>query len=69
MKIRVRRVSAAALALVVCLSLSPVASAAVERDRLDELDLRAKIVRILKKAQKLLGGIASQEDSITPPRP
>lgn len=67
MSIRVRKLSVAALALVVCLSLSPVASAAVERDQ--DLDLREKIVRILKKAQKLLGGIASQTDSITPPKP
>jgi hypothetical protein len=67
MKTGYRRVSVAALTLVVCLSLSPVAAAAVSRDHND--DLRTKIVRMLKKAQKFFGSITSQEDAITPPRP
>jgi hypothetical protein len=66
MNIRVHRVSAAALALVLCLSLSPAASAAVNRD--DPGDLREKVVRILKKAQKFFGSITSLDDLI-PPRP
>ncbi|HYI08238.1 MAG TPA: hypothetical protein VEK57_04125 [Thermoanaerobaculia bacterium] len=67
MKTGYRRVSVAALTLVVCLSLAPVATAAVSRDHDD--DLRAKIVRMLKKAQKFFGSITSLEDNITPPRP
>jgi hypothetical protein len=67
MKTGFRRMSVAALTLVVCLSLSPVAAAAVTRDHDD--DLREKIVRILKKAQKFFGSITSLEDAIQPPRP
>lgn len=62
---RNRRVSVA-LALVLCLFLSPLSSAAPRRDHDD--DLREKIVRILKKAQKFFGGLTSDED-ILPPRP
>lgn len=67
MKTVSRRVSVAALTLVVCLSLTPVASAAVHRDRDD--DLREKIVRILQKARKFFGSITSLEDNIIPPVP
>ncbi|HYK04501.1 MAG TPA: hypothetical protein VE974_22305 [Thermoanaerobaculia bacterium] len=66
MKVNTRRVGVAALTLVVCLSISPVASAVQPGDAF--VGIREKIVRILKKL-KTFGGLTSFEDTIGPPRP
>lgn len=71
MKLNTRRMSAATLALVLSLYLAPSLSAAPNRDQ--DLDLRERIVRIIKKIQShLLGGssgVTILEDAPVPPRP
>jgi hypothetical protein len=66
MKVNTRRVSVAALALVVCLSISPVAAAAQPDHPL--FNIREKVTRILKKL-KTLGDITVFTDFPTPPKP
>lgn len=66
MKVNTRRVGVAALALVVCLSISPVAAAVQPNDTL--FSIRDTITRILKKL-KTLGGVALNNDFPQPPRP
>jgi hypothetical protein len=66
MKVITRRVSVAALALVVCLSISPIAAAA-QRDQ-PLLQFREKISWLLKKL-KTFGGIVAFEDNPGPPKP
>lgn len=61
------RLSAAALALIVCLSVSPVAAAA--QPNLADTDFVRQVVRMFKKLQKKLTGIASLSDYPTPPKP
>jgi len=70
MKSSIRRVGAAALMFVVCLSLAPVASAvAPEGDRFgDGLGVRAKIAKIIKKL-KGLPNIGILTDEPAPPHP
>ena len=58
--------SGAAIALVVCLSAAPLASARQSRDT--DPVLRERIVRIVKSIQKFFN-ITSDDDSIQPPRP
>ncbi len=65
MKSKKFRVSAAALALAICVSISPIATAA-PADR--EMDVRERIVRVIKKVQRLLG-IGTCEETPLPPRP
>jgi hypothetical protein len=65
MKLKTRRVGVAALALVLCLSISPVATAA-QPDGF--LTIRETITRILKKL-KTFGGITAQVDFPHPPKP
>jgi hypothetical protein len=65
MKSNMYRAGAAALALVVCLSLAPIATAARPGDR---FDVREKIAKILKKL-KSLPGIWVMEDVPGPPKP
>jgi hypothetical protein len=67
MKTGFRRLSVAALTLVVCLSFSPDASAVVVRDHDDSFHER--VVKILKKAKKFFGSIGTLEDALNPPRP
>ncbi|MEA2464964.1 MAG: hypothetical protein QOJ98_2711 [Acidobacteriota bacterium] len=66
MNVNTRRVGVAALALVICLSISPVAAAVQPNDAF--VGIRERITRILKKL-KNFGGIATFEDTIGPPRP
>ena len=66
MKSRQIQVSAAALALAICLTSTPAVYAGDRGDR----DFGGKVVRVIKKLQKLLGGgIASNSDLPTPPKP
>ena len=68
MNTRHRRASLAALALVVSLTLSPVASAsALDWD--GELRFRDRVVRIVKHLKRFFGGATSFEDALNPPRP
>lgn len=60
------RLSAAALTLIVCLSISPVAAAA-QPDL--GADFAQKVVRFFKKVQKKLTGITTLTDFPGPPRP
>jgi len=64
MKVNSRRVGVAALTLVLCLSISPVATAAQP----DGWTIRETITRILKKL-KTFGGITLNSDQPGPPRP
>jgi hypothetical protein len=68
MNLKYRRVSAAALALVFCLAVTPVAIAkpAGERFRFEPRD---PIVRIVKKIKNFLTSISSEDDFPEPPRP
>ena len=66
MKVNTRRVGVAALALVVCLSFSPVAAAVQPDDGF--AGIRGKIVQILKKL-KTLGSVTVFSDFPMPPRP
>jgi len=65
-----RRWGLAALALVVCLTISPLASAEASRSR-RELpgNPRERIVRIIDIIKKFFGGISAEEDYPVPPRP
>ena len=58
----------AALALFLCLTLSPVALAAPRRDR-ERFDPSEPVVRIVKKVKNFFRGLASQDDYPLPPRP
>jgi len=62
-----RYLGAAALALVVCLSVSPTVSASPERDR--EIDPRQRVVRVIQAIKRFFGGVSVQEDTLIPPRP
>lgn len=64
MKSNIYRAGAAALALVVCLSVAPTATAQPG----DRFDVREKIAKILKKL-KSLPGIRGMEDVPGPPKP
>ena len=64
MKSSTYRAGVAALAIIVCLSLAPVASAAPG----DRFDVREKIAKIIKKL-KSLPGIKTMEDDPLPPKP
>lgn len=64
MKLSTRRAAFAALTLVVCLALSPVAEAAP----LDGRSFREKIVKIIKKLRSLTD-IRTLEDFPLPPKP
>jgi hypothetical protein len=66
MKVKTHRAGIAALALVVCLSFSPVAAAVQPND--GAVGVREKIVRILKKL-KTLGSVTVFTDFPVPPRP
>ncbi len=66
MNVNTRRVGVAALALVVCLSISPVAAAVQPNQGF--VGIREKVIRIIKKL-KTFGGLTSFEDTIGPPRP
>lgn len=58
----------AALAIFLCLSVSPVSMAA-QRDR-DVIDgPRERVVRIAKKIKNLVRGFITQDDSLYPPVP
>jgi hypothetical protein len=58
----------AALALVVCLSYSPTATAISARDRDAITGPRERIVRIVKKVKNFFRGISSHDEWI-PPKP
>jgi hypothetical protein len=66
MKMNTRRVGVAALALVVCLSISPVAAAVQPNDAL--FGIREKIIRIFRKL-KTFGPTVVFSDVPQPPRP
>lgn len=61
------RFSAAVLALVLCLSFSPIAHAKLTRDY--DFGFRERIVRIIERAQSFFGGITGNTDVLFPPRP
>ena len=61
------RLSAAALALLVCLSVTPVTAAA--EPSLGGSGFRQDIIRIFKKIQKKLSGITTLTDFPLPPKP
>jgi hypothetical protein len=72
MKLEYRRVSAAALTLIFCLSVAPLVSAKAARDRDRErgrIEPPERIVRIVKRIKDILNRIASQEDLPQPPIP
>lgn len=60
--------SAAALALFVCLSIAPLAMAAPQ-SRDDDFNVRDRIERVIKKVRKFFGGITSLDELPLPPRP
>jgi len=63
------RLGAAALALVLCVSISPVATAAGQR-RDDDPSLRQTIVKVIQKIRGIFGGgVVVNEDFPQPPRP
>jgi hypothetical protein len=66
MKVNTRRVGVAALALVVSLSISPIAAAVQPGDAV--VGIREKIVRVLKKLNPF-GSITIFEDNPGPPKP
>jgi hypothetical protein len=59
----------AALAIFLCLSLSPVAMAAPPRDRDVIAGPGERVVRIAKKIKNLFRGFISQDDGLYPPVP
>jgi hypothetical protein len=60
--------SAAALALVLCLSISPLAIAAPQ-SRDDDFTVRDRIELVIKKIRRFFGGITSLDELPLPPRP
>jgi len=75
MKSNIFRVGAAALALVVCLTIAPIVTArpasaanATVTESWDRFDLGARIAKIIKKL-KSLPGVRSFEDQPGPPLP
>jgi hypothetical protein len=64
MKSNTRRVGVAALTLIVCLAISPWATAAPVGDP----PVRDKVVKFLKKLKKI-AGVITLEDLPSPPRP
>ena len=68
MKISRSRLGAAALALVLCVSISPVASAAGRR-RSDDPSFRETIIKVVLKIRGIFGGVAANDDFPDPPRP
>lgn len=68
MKAHTCRAGVAALLLVVCLTIAPIALAVpVSRD--EPFDVREEIIRIISKIRKFVGGIGLTEDQPLPPRP
>lgn len=65
MKSKSYRLSAAALTLVICVSIAP-ASYAGKQNK--EFEVREKVVQLLKKVQRFFG-ITSLNDFPVPPRP
>jgi hypothetical protein len=65
MKSKSYRLSAAALALVICVSIAPAGYAAKQSK---DFDVREKVVRFLKKLQVFIG-VSSLDDLPQPPRP
>jgi hypothetical protein len=59
----------AALAIFLCLSISPVSMAAPPRDRDAITGPGERVVRIVQKIKDLFRGFTSQEDSLYPPVP
>jgi hypothetical protein len=62
------RLGAAALALVLCVSISPVVNAA-GRHRGDDPSFRDTIVKVILKIRGIFGGVAVNDDFPDPPRP
>lgn len=70
MKLKYRRMSAAALTLVFCLSVAPMAAAKADRDRdRNRIEPPDRIVRLVTRIKNLLGRISSQDDFPGPPNP
>jgi hypothetical protein len=72
MKLKYRRVSAAALTLIFCLSVAPVLAAKANHDRDSDrirIEPPAPIVRIVKRIKNILQRISGQEDLPQPPVP
>jgi hypothetical protein len=68
MKSRYRHLGAAAVVLVISLSVAPMVSAAGYRDG-DSEDVGAKIARVVKKIKKIFVSIGTLEDYPYPPKP
>lgn len=60
--------SAAALTLVLCLSVAPMAVAAPQ-SRDDQFTVRDRIEHVIKKIRRFFGGITSLDELPLPPRP
>ena len=69
MNLKYRRLSAAALTLVFCLTVAPITAAKSARDRHDRFERRDPIVRLISRIKELLGRISSQDDFPGPPNP
>ena len=70
MKLKYRRVSAAALTLIFCLSVAPMMAAKAIRDRdRNRIEPPEQVVRIVKRIKDLFKRISTQEDFPQPPVP
>ena len=65
MKSKSNRLSAAALALVICVSIAPASYAGKQTK---DFEVREKVVQVLKKLQRFFG-VSSLDDFPLPPRP
>ena len=59
----------AALAIFLCLSLSPVAMAASQRERDVLVGPGERVVRFVKRVKNLFRGLTTHDDSLYPPIP
>ena len=69
MNSKFRRLSAAALTLVLCLAISPITAAKAARDRRDRFERVDPIVRIVNRIKQFFGRISSLDDFPGPPNP
>ncbi len=69
MKSKNFRVSAGALALVVCLTVSPKSEGATVESGIGGVNIRERVVRIVKKLYKKLGDVRTLNEYPAPPKP
>lgn len=68
MNLKYRRLSAAALTLVFCLTVAPITEAKPVQNR-DRFEPRERIVKIVKRIKDLVWRISSFDDGPQPPNP